>query len=179
MQLAAGLAGADGQRLAEQHRAGVQAGVHLHDGGAGFPVAGLDRPLNRRGAAPARQQRAVHVDAAEPGQGQHRAGDDQAVGHHDQRVQRQIAQLVLNLVGFEGVRLQHRQVVCQGQFFHRPGLHFLTAAGAAIRLGEHRGNGVRAVEQRLQADGGEVRGAGEGKAKRFQISSQACWRCTF
>ena len=36
-----------------------------------------------------------------------------------------------------------------------------------------------ADEQRLQADGGEIRGAGEGKAKRFQISSQACWRCTF
>ena len=45
-------------RLGQQHVAGVEAGVHLHDGDAGARVAGLDRALDRRGAAPARQQRA-------------------------------------------------------------------------------------------------------------------------
>ena len=49
-------------RLLEKHRAGIESGVHLHDRDAGRRIAGLDRSSDRRGAAPARQQRRVHVD---------------------------------------------------------------------------------------------------------------------
>src|SRR5262249_46796509 len=34
--------------LLEQHRAGVQTGVHLHDGNSGFSIARENRALNRR-----------------------------------------------------------------------------------------------------------------------------------
>jgi hypothetical protein len=56
--------GRDRARAGEQHRPGIEAGVHLHDGDAGGVVAGLDRTRNRRRPAPARQQRGVHVEAA-------------------------------------------------------------------------------------------------------------------
>ena len=59
---------ADGMAALEQHRAGVEALIELHDGHAGFGIAREDRALDRRGAAPARQQRAVDVHAAEPRQ---------------------------------------------------------------------------------------------------------------
>ena len=52
--------------LDHRHRAGVEALVHLHDGDAALLVAGHDGAVDRRRAAPARQQRGVHVETAEP-----------------------------------------------------------------------------------------------------------------
>ena len=46
------------------NRPGVQAGVHFHDGDAGFGLAVGNGPLDRRGAAIFRQQRSVDVQAA-------------------------------------------------------------------------------------------------------------------
>ena len=56
--------GAIGVRAHEQHVAGVHLLAHRHDGDAGLGVARQDRVLDRRGAAMARQDRRVHVDAA-------------------------------------------------------------------------------------------------------------------
>ena len=70
-QLPGGFAFADCSLALGKHRAGVQSLVHLHDGNAGFPVPGNHRPLDRGRAAPAGQQRAVRVDAAQPGIIQH------------------------------------------------------------------------------------------------------------
>ena len=51
-------------RAARQHRAGIEARIHLHDRDAGFAVSGEERALDRRRAAPARQQRGVDVERA-------------------------------------------------------------------------------------------------------------------
>ena len=67
-------------RVPQQHRAGVQPRVHAHDGDAGLGVAGQDRRLDRRRAAPARQQARMDVQAAPPGRRQHRRRQDQPVG---------------------------------------------------------------------------------------------------
>ena len=45
----------DRHRLLQQHRPGVETFVHLHDRNPGLAVAGEDRALDRRRAAPARQ----------------------------------------------------------------------------------------------------------------------------
>ena len=90
VQFAAGFTLADGQGFAEQHGAGIEPGFHLHDGVAGFRVAGGDGPLNRGGPTPARQQRAVHVQAAQAGDVQHRLGNDQPIGHYHQGIQIQV-----------------------------------------------------------------------------------------
>ena len=73
----------------QQHRPGVEPVIHLHDGHAGHRVAGQDRPLDRRSAAPARQQRSMNVHAAHLRRVEDRLGQDQAVGrdHRDIGVQ--------------------------------------------------------------------------------------------
>ena len=47
-----------------EHRPGIEARVHPHDGDPGFAVAGKKRALDRRRAAPARQQRGMNVERA-------------------------------------------------------------------------------------------------------------------
>ena len=49
-------------------------------------VAGLDRALDRRGAAPARQQRAVQVETAQTRGGERLRRQDQAIGGHDRNI---------------------------------------------------------------------------------------------
>ena len=49
--------------------------------------------MDRRGAAPARQQRRVHVDHAEPGQVEQRRRQDPAVGRDDGEIRCERAQL--------------------------------------------------------------------------------------
>jgi hypothetical protein len=105
VQLAAGIGGGDRQLLVQQHRAGVQAGLHLHQAHAGFGVAGLDRTLDRRRAAPARQQRGMHVPATLGRDGQHGLRQDQAVGHHHHQVRLQVAQLPAALRACAAIRL--------------------------------------------------------------------------
>ena len=53
VEAAGGVVGLDGFDALEEHRAGVEPGVHLHDGDAGFRVAGFDGAVDRRRAAPA------------------------------------------------------------------------------------------------------------------------------
>ena len=57
---------ADRRRPLEVHGPRVEPGIHLHDADAGHGVAGQHGALDRRRAAPTRQQRRVQVDAAEP-----------------------------------------------------------------------------------------------------------------
>ena len=82
--------------LQAQHRPGVEPGVHLHHGDAGLGVAGLDGAVDRRGAAPARQQRAVDIQAAQAGPAigvrrlhgvKHPLRQDQPVSGHHQHIE--------------------------------------------------------------------------------------------
>jgi hypothetical protein len=57
-----GVLGEDRLDGGEAHRAAVQAGGESHDRHPARRVAGHDRPLDRRGTAPARQQGGVHVE---------------------------------------------------------------------------------------------------------------------
>ena len=81
MQICRRLFGTDGRSRAQQDRAGIQARVHLHQADAGFGVAGQNGAVDRGRAAPARQQRGVDVDAAEPWGIKHGLRQDQAVSH--------------------------------------------------------------------------------------------------
>ena len=70
----------------QRHGAGIEALVHLHHHHAGLFVAGHDRPLDRRRAAPARQQRGMAVVAAKPRSVQNLLRQQQAVGDDDRDV---------------------------------------------------------------------------------------------
>ena len=71
---------ADRQRTASRRPARCPGPPPSEDADAGLLVAGQDRALDRGGAPPARQQRGMQVDAAEPRCGQHRARQQQPVG---------------------------------------------------------------------------------------------------
>ena len=110
----------------------------------------------------------MHVEATQAGNIQHRLGNDQAVGHHHKGVQIQITQLLADVLALQVFRLQHGNLVAFGQYLDRALLDFLAAPGGPVRLGQYGNHLVVTVEYRPQAGGGEIRGAGEGKAEWFQ-----------
>ena len=68
-----------GARLHREDVAGVEFGHELEDRGAGLLIAGHDRALHGSRAAPARQQREVQVDPAEPRGAEQRLAHQTAV----------------------------------------------------------------------------------------------------
>ena len=89
LDLDAGLVRPDRPAADREHRAGVELLHHAHDRDAGLGVAGDHRAMDRRRAAPARQDRGVHVDHAEPRNRQQRVGQEPAVGGDDAEVRLQ------------------------------------------------------------------------------------------
>ena len=155
----------DGHGLGQQHGAAVESGFHLHDGDAGLRVARLDRAMDRRRAAPARQQRSMDVDAAARRQVEHGLRQDQAVGgHHHQfgaaldagGADRLVRRRILEPLG-----LGHRNGVRQGDFLYGGGLQHHAAPGRAVGLGQHQHHLVSGGEQGFQCRRGELRRAGE------------------
>ena len=68
-----------------QHRAGIEAHIHLHDGDSGLFIPMQDGGIDRRCSPPARQERRVDVDAPIPWKIQHLLTQDLAErSHHDQ-----------------------------------------------------------------------------------------------
>jgi hypothetical protein len=173
VQAGSGVVGQDGLALDQQHVAGIEAGVHLHDRDAGLGVAGLDRAMDRRGAAPARQQRAVDVQAAQARQVQHPLRQDQAVGGDHQHVgprgvQRGAAGfgLVRELaVQPQAARLGHRRAELEGQLLDRRRRQLHAPAGGTVGLGQHQRHDVARRMDRRQRDRRELRRAGKRDAQ--------------
>ncbi len=81
MQLARRHRLTDRDARGQRHRPGIEPDIHLHDHHAGLGIARHDRPLDGRGAAPARQQRGMAVIAAQPRPFEDRLRQQQAVSH--------------------------------------------------------------------------------------------------
>jgi hypothetical protein len=170
VQAAGGIGVLDGDAFHQQHRTGIQAFFHLHDGHAGLCIARLDRAVDRGGAAPARQDRAVDIDAGLDVEGG--ARQDQAVGrdHHHVVVRRQQALVggaglfgALRILGVHAQRqrLQHLDAVRQGDLLDARCLQLHAAPGRTVRLGQHQRHREAGFEQRTQGDRGEFRRAGK------------------
>ena len=56
MQIASGIPRPDRTASARQHRSGIKPGFHQHGADSGLGIAGGNRPLDRCGPTPARQQ---------------------------------------------------------------------------------------------------------------------------
>ena len=164
VQLAAGVVFADDERLRQQHRAGVETFLHLHQAHAGVGVAGLDRTLDRRRAAPARQHRGVDVPAAVFRDIENALRQDQAVGDHDHQIRLQCAQRIARDLFLQCFRLQHFDAALQGFEFHRRRRQRPPAARRAIRLGVD-GHDFVMPRGGAQAGNGKGRGAGEDDAE--------------
>ena len=93
LEAARGFVGADRRALHETHRARVHLALDAHHRDARLRVAGEDRVRDRRGAAVARQQARVRVDAvAEPRQLADRLRQELPERHDHAEVGRQLAQ---------------------------------------------------------------------------------------
>src|SRR5207248_10358965 len=114
-----GVAPGDGQAALEQHGAGVETRVHLHDRDAGFGIPRKDRPLDGGGAAPARQDRRVNVDAPEPWERQHLSRKNEAVGHNDESFRIPGLKRRTGFLARERLGLDDRQAVGERGTLHR------------------------------------------------------------
>ena len=165
VQLAAGFVRTDVGVLRQQHRAGIQALLHLHQADAAAGVAGLDRALDRRRTAPARQQRGMHVPTAVQRDVEHRLRQDQAIGHHHHQVGLERTQRLFRNGGPEVFRLQHRDAALHRLPLDRRRGQPATTACRAVRLGVD-GHHLGLVRGGAQAGHGEFRRAGEDDAHR-------------
>ncbi len=168
MQLAAGFLRPDRRALLQQHRAGIEPCLHPHQADPGLGIAGLDRPLDRRGAAPAGQQRGMHVPAAVGRNGQHRARQDQAVGDHHHQVRGQCAQRLPGFGAAQRLRLQDRNAAGDGFELDRRSGKAAAATGGPVRLGVD-GHDFVVPRGRAQRRHREFGGAGEHDPHRASL----------
>jgi hypothetical protein len=157
-----------------QDRTGVHARFHLHDRDAGGLVTAQDGPLDRRGAAPAGQDRGVHVEHAEPRDGEDRRWEDVTVGHHDPVVGANRPQLIGELAR-RALRLQHGDALVDGDRLDRR--RDEPAARATLRavgLGHHRAHVEAFLDERAERRHRELRGSEEGDAHQLDFAS-AVW----
>ena len=94
----------NGRHGLEQHRPGVQARFHLHDGYSGVGVSGQNRALHGCGTAPAREQGAVDIEAAHFRGVEDRPRQDQAIGGNHGGIQIKRSKGRLLFVALEGGR---------------------------------------------------------------------------
>ena len=164
VQRGGGAAGADRHGAAQQHRARVQPGIHLHDGDPALVVAGEHGGLDRRRAPPARQQAGMHVQAPAAWRVQHGLWQDQPVGRDHRHVQPERRERRLGgRVPLKRDGVAHRQAHRLRGDGHRAACQVPAASGRARRLGVDRGDRVPGGVQRAQGRDGEVRAAHEGK----------------
>ena len=161
MQRARGLVFRDRQRLLQQYGPGVETGVHLHDGDAGAGVPGEQRALYGRGAAPARQQRSVNVQAA-PRQRVQALRPARSARRRRRRLPRHRPQLTA------AATLSSRAAGCStasplacASSFTAEGWDLQAAAGGAIGLCQHERDLVTRIEQRSERTRGKFGRAGK------------------
>ncbi|CAB4862601.1 unannotated protein [freshwater metagenome] len=111
-----GVVGADRLDRAQADRTTVEPLGQPHDRHAGLRVARHDRPLDRRGAAPARQQRRMHVEHRVFGQ--QRLANQHPIGADDD-VARGRADSLADLRRSEILRLQERDPELARDVGHR------------------------------------------------------------
>ena len=148
-------------RRADKNGAGIEPGFHLHQADTRRFVAAEDSLLNRCGAAPAWQQRRVHIQAACLWDIQDRLRQNQPICRDNDHVGFQSCDIGHDLRIFQGLGLPYRDVFTDGEFLHRAGRHLLAAAGRTIRLGQNGFRDVPGFDQRHQRGQCKVRGAGK------------------
>ena len=155
-QVSSGFFGADRRRRREQHRARVHARVHLERRDPGHGLAAHDRPLDRRGAAVARQQRAVDVDRAAPGCVEHGLRQDLAERGDDRHVGAERAQALGPLGIAQARRLQDPEPGFQGARLHRWRGQTLSAMGRPVGLRDDRDD-VMVTQERPRGSAARTR----------------------
>ncbi len=147
----------DRHRRLQADRTRVEPGGETHDRDAGLGVAGHDRPLDRRGAAPARQQRRVHVQ--ELVVRQQRLLDQHAVGADAERVRLRGGDPLERLRVVQPLGLDQVEAELARAVGDRRRREPAAAALGPVRSRDDERGGMRARGEALEDGGGEVGGA--------------------
>ncbi len=137
-------------------------------------IAGGDRGLDRRGAAPARQERSVKVQTSETGNLEHRAWQDLTVSHHHDHVRFERTNL-LDRVRILDFRWAAKSASCcsaQCGLDRRRG-DLLFAADRFVRLGNDSDKFVLGVLERAQCRHADFASADEDNAHGSASPTQA------
>jgi hypothetical protein len=126
------------------------------------------------GAAPRvfRQQRGVHVEAAEARHVEHRLRQDLAVGDDDGDIRLQSRELGDELRIARPRRLQHRHRALDRELLHRRRVQLAAAAGRLVGLADHRHH-LLGVEEGPQRRHRELRRAHEDDAHQASPTGSA------
>ena len=143
----------DGQGTLAEGGAGIHAGIHAHDGDAGFGVAVQQGGLDGGRAAPAGQQRGVHVHTAETRQLQHRRAQDLAESGDNDHIGRPGLKLRHGLGLAQALRLDEGQAQLQRQALDRRRGQDAPAPGRAVGLGDHANDRVNLCQRPHGGDG--------------------------
>ena len=158
-----------------QHGTRIESRIHLHERDTRLRIARFQRPMDRRGAAPARQQRSMDIDAAVARNVEHLLGQQQPISGDDHHIVRRCSQRFDGRPRFGGIlavtpqrrRLSHRQAVLEGIALDRAGLQLHSAPGRAIRLGENECDGKTRRIDGGERGGRELRRTGKYDAQRM------------
>ena len=150
----------DRHALSGEHRSGIEAGIHSHDGDPRFRISCQEGSLDGRSAAPARQERSVNVQGATQGI-QDIGRDNQPVGGDDGRVRTRGANPRRGVGPSEIRGLPELQPLFQRKTLDRTRLETQAAAGGPIRLGQDERNLVPCRNEGREGPFREVGCAGE------------------
>ena len=106
--------------------------LHTHDAHAGLFVAGQDGALDGSGAAPARQQRGVHVQTAMLGDGQHLGRKQHAVSGHADDIGLERRERLLLVGVAQRLGREHGDAALARLYFHGAGHELLAAAAHGV-----------------------------------------------
>ena len=103
----------------------------------------------------------MDIQAAETRCGQNVIRQDQTIGGHDQEIQ------IVASKGFSGEArwVPDRQAPGQRERLHRAWPEFPATTGRAVRLSQHKFEGMAAVDECREDGGGEGRSSGETEAQ--------------
>ncbi len=158
--------GRDRRALGQQHGAGVESFVHAHGGDAGLSVSREDGAMDGRRAAPARQQRAVDIDAPQHRRIEKAFGQDVAVGDDHGRVEIERLERLRFVVAPQALGRAHRQAERQRALVHRRAALLLAATGGLGRARVDGDHVVTGVDQRAERRHGEFGSAEKAELHR-------------
>ena len=125
-------------------------------------IPGQHRALDRRRAAPAREQRGMDIDTAQTRRLQNRGWQQQTIGHHDHQIGVERTQLGDRIgILFQALGLEDRNAAGLRQQLDRAHLELLSAPGGAIRLGVDRNRLQTGIDERGKTRHRELGRSGE------------------
>ena len=143
----------------QQHIAGVQTGIHLHDGDTGFGLTVQNTGIDRACTAVFGQQGCMDVQTAVLGNIQHGLRQNAAISGHHNDLGLHIPQLLLNLLTAQILGLIDRNAVFQRLNLYRGRQHLHAAVFRGVHAGVNTHNVMSGFLQCHQCGNGEVGGS--------------------